>query len=303
MKNFSFKIIIVLAVFLVLPNFVFALGQMSEPIVIENALRGEIIQEELTVINSDNTIISVEYSAEGDIKDWVKFYNTDNTSDAIATGTIPSQGTKHITVLLSIPSDIANGKYSGRLSVTNLPENNSLDTESQASVKQKIDREVTITISDKEDVNINGTSVIPESYNLKPGDPLNIRVIYDNQGNIKVSPQIRVKIIKNEKSVYDMIYPFPEDETAVKSNSQQETKPLSIQTVGWENGTYQVQLVFSRGEEKLMEKSFQIKLNEKSPSFVFGITNSLKTNLVWFVIIIIGIAAAFMTKMLNRKNV
>jgi hypothetical protein len=208
----------------------------------------------------------------------------------------------HVTVKMNIPSDIANGKYTGRLSVTNLPDANASNTESQAAVKQKIDREVTITISDQENVNIEGTSVIPESYDLAPGAPLNIRVIYDNQGNVKLSPQIRVKITKDEKSVYDMIYPYPEDEKAVNSKSQQEIKPLSIQTMGWENGAYQVQLAFSRGEEKLLEKSFRVTIDEKSASFVSGFSGNIKTNLMWFAIVLVVAATAFAGKRLNRKK-
>lgn len=290
---------------LILPCTALALGQVTAPIVIESAMRGETVQAEMIAVNSDKKAVQIQFSAEGQIKDWAEFYLPEDSANPAASSTIAAESTLRAAVFINVPRDIANGTYQGKISVISIPEENTDMQESYATVAQKIDRLVSITVSDKEEINLSATSLIPEKYNLAANEPLNIRVIYDNQGNISLAPQIRVKISKDGKNAYDMIYPYPEDETTVNPGSQREIKPLSIATAGWEEGGYLAELAFLRGDEELLEKSFQFSIggNNGNPIFASGIANSLKTNLFWLVLILIIAVIVFASKSAVRKKI
>ena len=225
---------------------------MTQPIVIENALRGEKIQQEIIAVNSDKQSVIVKFSAEGQIQDWVKFFSTKDLKNEISTTTIPAQGSLRAIAILNVPSDILNGKYIGAISVSSVIGANIENKKSSASVLQKIDRKVTIIVSDKQEIDIKKTSVIPSSYDLDINEPLNIRVIYDNQGNVSMNPQVRLKIKKNDKNIYNVIYPYSEEDEKVNPKSQHEISPIIIQTNNWSTGKYSAQLSFYSKDELLL---------------------------------------------------
>ena len=267
MKKRNFYLGVFIFSLFIFPKFVLALGQMTEPIIIDNALRGEKIQQELTAVNSDNSDIEVIFTAEGAIENWAKFYSPDDLNTPVDIFTLPASGNLRIITILEVPADIENGKYIGNLSVSNMANKDLEEGESGANVTQKIDRQVSVVISEEEEVNIEKTSVIPNKFDLESNEPLSIRVIYDNQGNVRLSPQIRIKIKKDDKNVHDLIYPYPEDENAVNSKSQYEISPIVIQTVDWESGKYFAFLEFYRGDEVLLQKDFMFSImddDEKS---------------------------------------
>ncbi len=265
-KIIILSIVFILGIFVSL-NHALALGQMTEPIVIDNALRGEKIQQELIAVNSDKKELQVTFSAEGDVQDWTKFYLPNDLNTPLELFSLPPNGTLHVISILEVPEDIENGVYVGSFSVSNVA-NKELNKEvSKSNVIQKIDRKITITISDQEEVNIEKTSVIPNKFDLDKNESLSIRIIYNNQGNVRLKPQIRIKIKKDDKNIYDMIYPYPEGESAVNSKSQHEIKPLVVQTLGWENGKYYVSLEFSRDNEVLLKKDFKFSIAENNKNF------------------------------------
>ncbi len=266
MKKITIWLVLLMFGVLISPNYSFALGQMTEPIVISNALRGESIQQELIAVNSDKTELKVNFSAEGPIKDWTKFYLPDDLDTSLDSFTLPANGNLRIVSIIDVPDDIENGEYVGSFGVSNMPDTDLKEDESGSSVTQRIDRKITIIVSDQEDVNIEKTSVIPNKFDLVRDEALSIRVIYDNQGNIRLKPQVRIKIKKDDKNVHDIIYPYPEDDSAVNSKSQYEIEPIVIQTIGWETGKYFAFLEFSRGDTVLLEKDFKFYIAEAGES-------------------------------------
>jgi len=269
MKKYSIFILLLFS-FLFFPKFVFALGQMTEPIVVENALRGEKIQKEIIAVNSDKNPIAVKFSAEGQIKDWAKFFLPEDLENSFVNTTIPAQNNLRVVVIINVPDDVLNGEYKGILSVTSVAGEKIESEESSAAVLQKIDREVTIIVSDHEEINLN-TSIIPSTYDLEISEPLNVRIIYDNQGNVSLSPQIHLKIKKDDKNIYDVIYPYSEEEKAVNSKSQYEINPIKIQTIGWESGKYLAQLEFLHNNQVLSQKDFRFTIAQKDGLSVGGL--------------------------------
>ncbi len=302
----SFFILSLALAFLTLAQTVSALGQMSEPIVVENAIRGEKIQKEMIVVNSDSFDVSVVLTAEGDISDWTTFYLSKDSEDTISEIVIPAKENLRLTVVFALPEDAPSDTYKGLISVTNLPPDEEEQDSSITYVRQKINREVSITISDGDElIDIEKSSIIPHTYDLDIDEPLSIRIIYDNQGNISLKPQLRLTINRNEKPVHDLIYPYPTDKKAVNSLSQLEVNPIVVQTNGWEEGRYQAILTFSHGEETILKKDFVFSIAadkaDSEENGIISVGNIDKRLLALFGAIILVIFAIVIKKFVVRK--
>lgn len=271
----KFKVFIfIFASFLVLPISASALGQMSAPINITNALRGAKINQEIIAVNGEAKPISVIFTGDGQIKDWVKFYQLSDLKNAVATTTIGAKANLNMIAIFSIPSDAANGEYKGVVSITSIPDKAEKTDQSSASMAQKIDREVTIKVSDTEVISLEA-SVIPKSYDMKSGEPLSVRIIYDNRSNVSLSPSINFKIKQDDKTVYNVIYPYPESETAVNPQAIQEIPALEITTASLANGKYLAQLAFMRGDKVILEKQFSFSIGMQGSAFATKIADLL----------------------------
>lgn len=282
MKNFRIITYLLFIAIFTMPSSALAFGQMTEPINIDNALRGEKIQQEIITVNSEKTPIIVKFASEGQISGWAEFFEGSDLKNKITTSTIPSQGTLSAVALINVPEDIENGEYRGAISVYRMADVSVGANESGAAVLQKIDREVTIVVSDNEEIDFRGTSVIPASYDLSAGEPLDVRIIYDNQGNVTVAPQVRIKIKKDDKNIHDVIYPYPEEEPKVNPMSQHEADPISVQTSDWEDGKYSAELGLYHKDELLFEKEFQFAVTDKNIDST-GIFGAIDPS-IWFLI-------------------
>jgi hypothetical protein len=259
-KTLSLIAILVSALLFSHPSAVFGIGQMTEPIIIENARQGEVFEETLYLLNTEKTEAVFKIVAENDIADWVKFYDPEDPKTPIEKITI-SQSSKYnlITAEFSIPEGTPNGEYLGAISVATSSENEESEEKVSTTVGQKIDREVSITVTDKEEIDLN-TSVIPKTYNLKTGEPLSIRIIYDNQSNIKVRPQVQVKLKRDGETMHNAIYPFPEELDSVNSFSMKEIIPLEIQTTGLEDGKYLAEMSIIVDEKNKYDNQFSFSV-------------------------------------------
>ena len=254
LNNFI-SIAILLAFCLALPIEVLAIGQISKPIVIKDALRGQNYQEEIVVFNTEKSKVKIGLSAEGQIKDWVKFYNLNDAKNAISEVDIKAGSNLKVNAVIHIPDSQPNGEYKGLISATSKPTATASTTESQALLSQKIDRPVAITVNDNQILKFD-VSVIPKDFDLAKDEALSIRIIYDNQGNIDIGPQMQVKIKKDEQTVYNMIYPYPENTAPVKPNSRYEIPPITIQTTGYAKGEYLAEFNFLINNESKLSKKF-----------------------------------------------
>ncbi|MFC1622649.1 hypothetical protein ACFL1Y_01485 [Patescibacteria group bacterium] len=249
-----------ISIILILPLNVLAIGQITEPIVIENALRGEDFQDTLVIINTEDQAIRVGLVADGEIKEWTKFYNLDDMENSIENILLTSGEKKSVNIIFSIPEDAPNGKYLGSVAVIRKPDDVSQEKGSSVSLSQRIDREATIEVGGEEKINL-AVSVIPESYDIEKNKPLNIRFIYDNQGNVSLKPQIDLKIKTLEgKVAYNAIYPYPESESKVKPGSQHEIPALEIPTSGLSIGKYRVEMKFLHNGEVVVEEDFKFSV-------------------------------------------
>ncbi len=260
------KIFTILSIFVLLfvtsaPQ-VLAIGQITEPIVIKDGLRGQEIVSTLTLLNSEKTQKIIGIVAEGQIADWANFYNKDDKDYQTPIKEIAIAAGQYldVAVLLKIPADTANGDYVGEVSVVYNPDQaTSKSDESSSTVAQKISRAVKISVSDKENISLD-VSVIPNKFDYAPGEALNVRIIYDNQSNILLSPSIQFKIKQDDKTIYNVIYPYPENETAVRSMSLHEIPAINLSSDNFGTGKFLAELTFLKGDQTLTTKNFSFSI-------------------------------------------
>ncbi len=309
-KTKFLTIVLVLFSILALPMVSFAIGQVTEPIIVENALRGSEFEETLNIINTQGEEIEVGLSTQGEIAGWAKFYNLNDLKNPIEAIQMLANKRTDIIVVFAVPKETPNGTYEGFVSVTQKPKTSDAKQGASVSIAQKIDREVTITVSGKEIISVK-TSIIPEKYDLGKNEPLKIRVIYDNQGNISITPELQIKIKKDSQVVYSAIYPYLDTESAVRPSSIYEIPSFEIPTTGWQEGKYTAEIVIFQAGQKVSENSFRFSVGMvsetsqevaglKQMASIGAIFSNLKIN--WFIVgISLGIIFLLSTTILLRN--
>lgn len=301
MKKTILFLITILFFSFVFVQTVCAIGMMTKPIVIENVLRGQEVTTALTLRNSDDHEVIYEIKAEGQVADWATFFSADDTNfeNPITEVKMPVKEYINVVVKFNIPEDAPNGEYTGELFVSEDLGGKVNSDEASVGVLQKVGREVTIVVTDKEIIQFK-TTFIPKTYDVQKGKPLEIRVLYDNQGNIAVKPDLQLRIFKEgeETAFYNAIFPYPDGEEAVRAYAQKEISPVEWQTSGQEIGTYIAELkVFLNGEE-MQTESFNFTIGNFSSGAWVGAISFLgggNLGIGWIVagVILLVIIAAF----------
>jgi len=284
-KHLILTLILVLVFGLSLPARILAIGQLTKPIIIENGLRGQEIEQTLTILNTEDKEVTVGLLAENDIKDWTAFYDPGNKEEPILNIIAPANSTKEVLAVIKVPNDSPNGEYNGFLSIIQEADSEAISTTTMATVRQKVARTFKIVVTDQEDVNIKA-SIIPEKYDLLSSEPLKIRVIYDNQGNIAVKPQIQVKISQSDKIYTNLIFPYPEDEEAVKPLQRHETAAIEIPVDQLEFGKAQAQIAVLYNNKTLQEENITFSYKQKEEN-VEGTSSAPKEQAGYGIITII----------------
>lgn len=290
-----------------LPQKASAIGQITEPIVLKDVIRGQEITETLTFVNSETTEQKFEINSKGDISNWTKFYRIDDPQKEITEIAVPSNGSASALVKFVIPADLPNGDYTGEINILSGAGDAGKD-QNNISIRQEITREVSISVSDKEIVNVEAT-VTPASYEVKKGDPLQIKVFYDNKGNVTVKPDVQIKISGSGGQIFNAIFPYPDNESAVKALAQKTMPPIEWPTNGQEEGTYSAQAKITLGGKTIKEDSFRFNIVKAgAPALLAsGAVAGIPAGFLWTgasVILLIAIFGAIMAakKIAAKKN-
>ncbi len=257
MTKIDLKLILIsLGLIFVLPQAVFAIGQMTKPIVLENVLRGQTVQETLILYGGEREM-TYGLMAEGEIKNWARFYLPDDLENPITEIKIPANVHLNAIVQFQVPKDTPNGKYTGSVVIFSQPEKEEKEG-IMASVGLMVEREVSITVTDQEILKFE-TAIIPLKYGLGRGEPLKIKAIYDNQGNVAIKPDLQLKItqIRTGNVIHNAIYPYPENENPIRPFERREFPNLiEWPTAGQENGKYKADIKVLLNGKVMEEESF-----------------------------------------------
>lgn len=245
------------------PLSVLGIGQLTEPILLENVLRGQEITEPVYLFNTEDKEAVFVLAAEGEIAGWASFYSLEdeNLENPLEKIKIPGRESIKVLVKFVIPQDIPNGEYAGFVSVASEAADEGGKREGLTTlVREKVGREVLITVTDQEIINFE-TTIIPEKYGLKKGEPLKIKAIYDNRGNIAIRPNLQLKILKGEQTVFKAIFPYPEDETAVRP-FERRTLPALVEwsSAGQARGSYRAEVKVLLNDQVYHEEDFQFSV-------------------------------------------
>ncbi len=254
-----------------------AIGLMSKPVEINNALRGQMIKEELKVFNNNQKTLKFALLAEGDIKSWTKFFYNQSEITELE---IEGEGKEGVDVEIKLPDTLPNGEYSGSLVVEYNPQNTSSEKVS-VSVAQRVSRQVVIKVTDQEIVKLSA-SVSPKNYVIMKGEPLEIKAQYRNQGNILLKPDLQVKIIKEGKIIDNFIYPYPESKAAIIPLEQEEVK-LFYNLPQSSLGKYHADISVLLQGEKIKKENFAFAVVESEKSW------SLFLGQYWYWFIVLGV--------------
>ncbi|MEK7097561.1 MAG: DUF6873 family GME fold protein, partial [Patescibacteria group bacterium] len=210
----------------------------------------------------ENQEVEIMLAAEGDIKEWTVFYRKEDPREEIRNISVSANARIDLVAIFRVPEGTPNKEYRGIISVAQKPENVASENDSITSVIQKIDREVVLTVDDKEIVEFLA-SPIPKKYDLKEKEPLAIKVIYDNLGNTGINPQIHVKLMKDSDVAYNVIFPFPENIEPIKPLSRYEIPVIEIPTTALDDGKYSAKIEFLHNGKSYVEKNFTFSIGQE----------------------------------------
>ncbi len=243
---------------------VLAIGLASNPIELDDVLRGQEIRDELRMQNSGKESVEYSLSASGDISGWVTFYEDSNYSIPITKVKVAAESKGRVYLTIRVPDDVPNGKYEGGLSIKHNPSGEDQTSQASTIVSQKATREVFLEVTDNEIVDFD-VSVTPQTYTLKENEPLKVNAFYYNKGNISVKPDLQVKVKKDGKILFNVLFPYPEDEESVK--------PLVSKTIstdlpmgGLELGEYRVAAEVSLNGEVVHKDDFSFIIESATDS-------------------------------------
>ncbi len=278
----------------IFPQNVMGIGQMTKPIEIKSILRGQTTESTLVLYNTEEKEVKYKLAASGAISSWTSFYTIVDSDNSIDEIQISAKSNIKAIARFTVPQDAANGTYKGEVMIIEEPEKTE-GGKVNVLVGSRIGRSVSITVTDHEIIKINAT-IIPNKHELAKNETLKIRVIYDNQSNVSVSPQIQFKIKKYDQVVFNIIYPFPESESPIKPLERKELPAIEISTASFEEGVYLADINISQEGKEVLKRDFKFSVGifEESGANLIGIVKGVSGNtdpkINWFTIAIAAIA-------------
>jgi len=242
-----------------------AIGMITEPIVAKDMLRGGEVSKTVTLFNPQASEAIYELGSSGQIEGWVEFFVPGKLDTAVSQATVPPKAYYDVTAKIKVPEGTPNGEYKGEIFVKDNPKEQPGEEESSVGVGQMVSTEVTVTVTDREIIKLD-TALIPESYDVKQGEPLKIKIIYENSGNVSLKPSFQLKIANSadERIVFNAIYPYSETEEAVKPGESKTMPVFEWPTAGQATGRYLVEAVSLVGDEVLDTDDFRFDISENS---------------------------------------
>ena len=241
--------------------------ELTQPIVFKDILRGQEVTAVLKLINTEYKTVTYQLVAEGDIASWASFYKTDdkNLQSPITKIEVPPRSDIDATIKFIVPDDVPTANTPAS-TIMIAPETTSKTDGTFASVFQKVGRQVSITVTDEVLVKLE-TDIIPVSYDVEQGEPLQIKIVHRNLGNVSIRPDVKLKIVKisgDEKmvleTVYNAILLYPEDEEPIGARAEKTMPLVEWQTAGQPGSKYRAELEIPLDGKVVKQHSFRFTI-------------------------------------------
>ncbi|HEY9701003.1 MAG TPA: hypothetical protein V6C58_01060, partial [Allocoleopsis sp.] len=185
-----------------------------------NVLQGGYAEDTIYVSTDAPFDIPLTYELSGDIASWINISPDLNNPDSIVT--ISNAGYQSLRIVVSPPSDIPLGKYTGTLRLitgTLNSESGQFGSQLQAAFMIKINVEVVGT----QFLQCSGSGVVLQDSEI--GSPIEYYMTVSNTGNIRVRPwatvdiwnQDQTKLIATKEVGFDLKEIFPTTSEALYS--------------------------------------------------------------------------------------
>ena len=303
-----FSLITAIVIGLNIPQATFGIAMVTEPIVFENVLRGSEMTEVLHLINSEDKEVIYQLQAEGDIAGWTSFYKIDdkNLENPITEISVPANSHIKAIVKFEVPKDVPNGKYTGKVAIMTASPQNKETSKMTVGILMRIEREVSITVTDKEILDFNA-AIIPNKYAIGKNQPLILKVIYTNKGNVTIKPDIHLRItqLSTGEVVHNAIYPYPDEENPVRPFERKVLPDLiKWSTSGQPNGMYKAEVRVLLDGKEYFKDDFRFRVGVDIRELLMAAISTLGGGnllLGWFVLGAIFLLLAGIFEII-RKN-
>ena len=161
-------------------------------IVFRDALRGGDYFQDVGILSDFGIARTYRFEAEGTTAKWVSFADP-SARTSVERITAPPHSQANVLVHLTLPQDVANGKYSGviRAVTTDAGGVTGGNSGSAVNIGGEIPIEVTVTGTQ----NLSGKLTDIVTKDAEIGTPLKITASVTNSGNVNIRPDINVKIV------------------------------------------------------------------------------------------------------------
>lgn len=264
----------------IVPSRIFAIAQAVEPIVIDNALRGQEYERFLSLTNTDNEPADFEVVANGDIFDFTSFYETNAPDKELPKLLlhIPGNGTVTAVVKFTISSDLKSDQtYKGYINFSYAPSSDSAE-KNQNSVIAGVGRPVSITLGGKEIIEAT-CNFMPVNAFTEVGTPLKIMTTCTNNGNVNIKPSVQVSVSQNGQVVSgsSMVFLYDSNKKGIKP-AQSEVLDYELQTGNLNLGDYQIDVKVFQGEKEFQHNIYDVKILEKNTLNKLGVASLAATS-------------------------
>jgi hypothetical protein len=166
------------------------IGVSPSVISFNDVLRGGYAERPITISYSGDQQISVNLSAEGEISNWLNFTNNVFVS---------KNGFARPIVSVSPPSDMPNGNYTGFIVISvSSSGTNGQEGKAVSKVISVLRLAINVEVTDRETVTCTASSFFIDS--VEKGDNISMHFDVLNSGNIRLKPEINVKIWDPEQN-------------------------------------------------------------------------------------------------------
>lgn len=305
--NKSFiKLILTISAFAVfLPKSTLGIAQSVDPIIIDNAQRGEVYEATVSVFNTDPKEMTIILKGDGAIKDWVAFYDLKDNSKKIESLVVPAQTYGYAIARFAVPKDAANDSYEGNIIAAAMP--NQQIEKNTAAIAMQVSRKVLIKVGGPQNIKCEAEILLQNLY-LGPGEPFKFSVNYHNKGNVSIEPFAKLQIMDGETEITNIVFPFSEKDGLLLPMGSKKIE-YSWNPPASEKKEYQANISVFVEKNKIAVSSAKFTVNDphyKTQQMQANLANifSNKTKVAEYILVIAGllIAMIILVKFLFKKK-
>jgi hypothetical protein len=222
MKNkniLKIRMIFLFVIFITFLSFVSSanIGVSPASTYFNNVLRGGYAEKIVTITIDSAEPTKVSLAPRGDIAEWLSFKETEFE--------VSKDKPYYLKIIMQPPIDIPNGNYSGFLRITTSSKGGAVEGQATGIVNAALDLYLEVDITDVEYSSCRAWNYQVES--AEKGDDIIFKLNVYNEGNIRLSPTIKIdvwdqertEIIKQLEFSDEIVIPTTEKELEVKMDS------------------------------------------------------------------------------------